>query len=220
MELRFEPRRLDSSVWDVKHRIRSYHLLHRVARRLSSEVVGIWQDRPRTEGEWTKNVFAKTVAWFLNATLPSFLFPPLSPAVSTAQGRGLKVACVSAAVSDESVAGDSGVYEASVQRWVPGSQISANSESAQFGPLRCVLGTHRRTCPGDMSLLWQPCSELCQKQTTQFLLGLGALPMWACACSLVASKGHEARGASTGKTAAPSGEGSRATMGREGLDPA
>jgi hypothetical protein len=28
------------------------------------------------------------------------------------------VSCVSAAVSDESVAGDSGVYEASVQRWV------------------------------------------------------------------------------------------------------
>lgn len=54
-------------------------------------------------------------------------------------------------------------FEASVQRWVPESQISANSESAQFGPPRCVLGTHRRTCPGDMSLLWQPCSELCQK---------------------------------------------------------
>ena len=31
------------------------------------------------------------------------------------------MACVSAAVSDESVAGDSGVYEASVQRWVPES---------------------------------------------------------------------------------------------------
>lgn len=28
------------------------------------------------------------------------------------------MSCVSAAVSDESVAGDSGVYEASVQRWV------------------------------------------------------------------------------------------------------
>ncbi|XP_011355078.1 protein KIBRA [Pteropus vampyrus] len=40
----------------------------------------------------------------------------LGQAVSTAQGSGLKVACVSAAVSDESVAGDSGVYEASVQR--------------------------------------------------------------------------------------------------------
>lgn len=36
--------------------------------------------------------------------------------VNTAGGTALKVACVSAAVSDESVAGDSGVYEASVQR--------------------------------------------------------------------------------------------------------
>uniref|UniRef100_G1QAL7 WW domain-containing protein n=1 Tax=Myotis lucifugus TaxID=59463 RepID=G1QAL7_MYOLU len=40
----------------------------------------------------------------------------LGQAVNTAQGCGLKVACVSAALSDESVAGDSGVYEASVQR--------------------------------------------------------------------------------------------------------
>ncbi|KAM7142277.1 protein KIBRA [Molossus nigricans] len=40
----------------------------------------------------------------------------LGQAVNTAQGCGLKVACVSAAVSDESVAGDSGVYEASMQR--------------------------------------------------------------------------------------------------------
>lgn len=36
--------------------------------------------------------------------------------MNTAGGTALKVACVSAAVSDESVAGDSGVYEASVQR--------------------------------------------------------------------------------------------------------
>ncbi|KFQ89231.1 Protein KIBRA, partial [Phoenicopterus ruber ruber] len=36
--------------------------------------------------------------------------------INTAGGTALKVACVSAAVSDESVAGDSGVYEASVQR--------------------------------------------------------------------------------------------------------
>ncbi|XP_008570625.1 PREDICTED: protein KIBRA isoform X2 [Galeopterus variegatus] len=40
----------------------------------------------------------------------------LGQAVNMAQGCGLKVACVSAAVSDESVAGDSGVYEASMQR--------------------------------------------------------------------------------------------------------
>ncbi|KFP91555.1 Protein KIBRA, partial [Apaloderma vittatum] len=38
------------------------------------------------------------------------------PSINTAGGTALKVACVSAAVSDESVAGDSGVYEASVQR--------------------------------------------------------------------------------------------------------
>lgn len=119
MELRLEPRKLDSSIWDVERRIRSHHLLHRRARRLSSEVVGIWQDRLRTEGEWAKNVLAETMPRFPSPTLPSFLFPSLSPAVSTAQGSGLKVACVSAAVSDESVAGDSGVYEASVQRWVP-----------------------------------------------------------------------------------------------------
>lgn len=49
---------------------------------------------------------------------PSFIFLSHT-AASAAPGCGLKVACVSAAVSDESVAGDSGVYEASVQRWVP-----------------------------------------------------------------------------------------------------
>ncbi|EOA98409.1 Protein WWC1, partial [Anas platyrhynchos] len=41
---------------------------------------------------------------------------PCKKCVNTAGGTALKVACVSAAVSDESVAGDSGVYEASVQR--------------------------------------------------------------------------------------------------------
>ncbi|XP_063148519.1 protein KIBRA isoform X2 [Candoia aspera] len=40
----------------------------------------------------------------------------LDQAVNMIEGSVLKVACVSAAVSDESVAGDSGVYEASVQR--------------------------------------------------------------------------------------------------------
>uniref|UniRef100_A0A8C9F615 Protein kibra n=1 Tax=Pavo cristatus TaxID=9049 RepID=A0A8C9F615_PAVCR len=40
----------------------------------------------------------------------------LGQGVNTTGGTALKVACVSAAVSDESVAGDSGVYEASVQR--------------------------------------------------------------------------------------------------------
>ncbi|XP_071615419.1 protein KIBRA isoform X5 [Heliangelus exortis] len=40
----------------------------------------------------------------------------LGQGINTAGGTALKVACVSAAVSDESVAGDSGVYEAAVQR--------------------------------------------------------------------------------------------------------
>ncbi|KFZ61246.1 Protein KIBRA, partial [Antrostomus carolinensis] len=40
----------------------------------------------------------------------------LGQGINTTGGRALKAACVSAAVSDESVAGDSGVYEASVQR--------------------------------------------------------------------------------------------------------
>ncbi|XP_053935640.1 protein KIBRA [Cuculus canorus] len=40
----------------------------------------------------------------------------LGQGINTAGGTALKVACVSAAVSDESVAGDSGVYEPSVQR--------------------------------------------------------------------------------------------------------
>uniref|UniRef100_G1Q266 WW and C2 domain containing 1 n=1 Tax=Myotis lucifugus TaxID=59463 RepID=G1Q266_MYOLU len=46
----------------------------------------------------------------------------LGQAVNTAQGCSLKVACVSAAESDESVAGDSGVYEASVQRRLGASE--------------------------------------------------------------------------------------------------
>ncbi|XP_047411746.1 protein KIBRA [Sciurus carolinensis] len=51
---------------------------------------------------------------------------PLGQAVNATQGCGLKVACVSAAVSDESVAGDSGVYEASVQR------LGASEATAAF----------------------------------------------------------------------------------------
>lgn len=53
--------------------------------------------------------------------LSFFRLPLFHTAASVAPGCGLKVACVSAAVSDESVAGDSGVYEASAQRWVPQS---------------------------------------------------------------------------------------------------
>lgn len=66
--------------------------------------------------------------------LDIFLFrlPLPDTAASVAPGCGLKVACVSAAVSDESVAGDSGVYEASAQRWVPGC-CSVLGESVSSG---------------------------------------------------------------------------------------
>lgn len=80
---------------------------------------------------------------------PSFS-PLLPPAMNTAQGCSLKVPCVSAAVSDESVAGDSGVYEASVQRWVPESWLSLGSLRMQSpGPLRCMGRAHWRAWPCD-----------------------------------------------------------------------
>lgn len=65
---------------------------------------------------------------------------PLGQAVNTAQGCGLKVACVSAAVSDESVAGDSGVYEASVQR-LGASEAAAfdSDESEAVGATRVQI---------------------------------------------------------------------------------
>ncbi|XP_029439691.1 protein KIBRA [Rhinatrema bivittatum] len=47
----------------------------------------------------------------------------LGQGLNSLRGAALKVSCVSAAVSDESVAGDSGVYEASMQR----SRISGNA---------------------------------------------------------------------------------------------
>lgn len=87
--------------------------------------------------------------------------------MNTAQGCGLKVACVSAAVSDESMAGDSGVYEASVQRWVAESWISENSESAEFEPPRCVGEAFRRACPSDPT-----------SQPTPTATGS---PVWSCA---------------------------------------
>lgn len=64
----------------------------------------------------------------------------LGQAVNTAQGCGLKVACVSAAVSDESVAGDSGVYEASVQR-LGASEAAAfdSDESEAVGATRVQI---------------------------------------------------------------------------------
>lgn len=62
---------------------------------------------------------------------------PLGQAVNTVQGCGLRVACVSAAVSDESVAGDSGVYEASVQRLgAPEAAALESDESEVVGASR------------------------------------------------------------------------------------
>ncbi|XP_058137933.1 protein KIBRA isoform X7 [Dasypus novemcinctus] len=52
-------------------------------------------------------------------------------AANPAQRCGLKVACVSAAVSDESVAGDSGVYEASVQRLGPPEVAAFDSDESE-----------------------------------------------------------------------------------------
>ncbi|XP_049730240.1 protein KIBRA isoform X2 [Elephas maximus indicus] len=64
----------------------------------------------------------------------------LGPVVNVAQGCGLKVACVSAAVSDESVAGDSGVYEASVQRLgAPEAAVCDSDESEAVGASRVQI---------------------------------------------------------------------------------
>lgn len=56
---------------------------------------------------------------------------PLGQAASVAPGCGLKVACVSAAVSDESVAGDSGVYEASMQRLGTSEAAAFDSDESE-----------------------------------------------------------------------------------------
>ncbi|XP_042526156.1 protein KIBRA [Dipodomys spectabilis] len=54
-------------------------------------------------------------------------------AVGAAPGCSLKAACVSAAVSDESVAGDSGVYEASARRLGSSKAAAFDSESEAAG---------------------------------------------------------------------------------------
>ncbi|XP_048346537.1 protein KIBRA [Sphaerodactylus townsendi] len=56
----------------------------------------------------------------------------LDQGVNTVEGAALKVACVSAAVSDESVAGDSGVYEASVQRPCVSEGVPFDSEDSEI----------------------------------------------------------------------------------------
>ncbi|XP_075756292.1 protein KIBRA isoform X2 [Pelodiscus sinensis] len=55
----------------------------------------------------------------------------LGQGVNTAGGAALKVACVSAAVSDESVAGDSGVYEAAVRRLCVSEMIMFDSDDTE-----------------------------------------------------------------------------------------
>uniref|UniRef100_A0A8C8REB3 WW and C2 domain containing 1 n=1 Tax=Pelusios castaneus TaxID=367368 RepID=A0A8C8REB3_9SAUR len=55
----------------------------------------------------------------------------LGQGVNTAGGAALTVACVSAAVSDESVAGDSGVYEATVQRPCVSEMIMFESDDTE-----------------------------------------------------------------------------------------
>nr|XP_033783203.1 protein KIBRA [Geotrypetes seraphini] len=65
----------------------------------------------------------------------------LGQGLNSLRGAALKVSCVSAAVSDESVAGDSGVYEASMQR----SRLSGNAawegdESEVAGTAKIQIG--------------------------------------------------------------------------------
>ncbi|KAM4826514.1 protein KIBRA [Thomomys bottae] len=60
-------------------------------------------------------------------------------ALDVAPSYGLDVACVSKAVSDESVAGDSGVYEASVQRLGTGDAAAFGGESEAGGTARAQV---------------------------------------------------------------------------------
>ncbi|EPQ09234.1 Bone morphogenetic protein 8B [Myotis brandtii] len=68
----------------------------------------------------------------------------LGQAVNTAQGCGLKVACDSSVESYESVAGDSGVYEASVQRsdhtFPDRAQVAARDSEASLSRVPSRLG--------------------------------------------------------------------------------
>lgn len=87
-------------------------------------------------------------------TFPLSSSPLPTTAASVAPGCGLKVACVSAAVSDESVAGDSGVYEASVQRWVH----------------------RRRSVPGGGGSVGSGCSSPCSTECGRAPVTSGAMP--------------------------------------------
>ncbi|NXA46322.1 KIBRA protein, partial [Nothocercus julius] len=59
--------------------------------------------------------------------------------VNTTGGTALKVACVSAAVSDESVAGDSGVYEASVQRSCVSEMVFDSDDAEAVGTAKVQI---------------------------------------------------------------------------------
>ncbi|NWJ03417.1 KIBRA protein, partial [Crypturellus undulatus] len=63
----------------------------------------------------------------------------LGQGVSTSGGAALKVACVSAAVSDESVAGDSGVYEASVQRPCVSEMVFDSDDAEAVGTAKVQI---------------------------------------------------------------------------------
>ncbi|NXG35666.1 KIBRA protein, partial [Dromaius novaehollandiae] len=63
----------------------------------------------------------------------------LGQGVNTAGGTALKVACVSAAVSDESVAGDSGVYEASVQRPCVSEMVFDSDDAEAVGTAKVQI---------------------------------------------------------------------------------
>uniref|UniRef100_A0A8B9PBX9 WW and C2 domain containing 1 n=1 Tax=Apteryx owenii TaxID=8824 RepID=A0A8B9PBX9_APTOW len=63
----------------------------------------------------------------------------LGQGVNTAGGTALKVACVSAAVSDESVAGDSGVYEASVQRSCVSEMVFDSDDAEAVGTAKVQI---------------------------------------------------------------------------------
>ncbi|XP_034961055.2 protein KIBRA [Zootoca vivipara] len=64
----------------------------------------------------------------------------LDQGVSMVEGAALKTACVSAAVSDESVAGDSGVYEASVQRpCVPEAVVFDNEDATKTAKVQISM---------------------------------------------------------------------------------
>ncbi|NWI09522.1 KIBRA protein, partial [Crypturellus soui] len=63
----------------------------------------------------------------------------LGQGVNMPGGAALKVACVSAAVSDESVAGDSGVYEASVQRPCVSEMVFDSDDAEAVGTAKVQI---------------------------------------------------------------------------------